>query len=292
MADPFVLLRIAADLHAAGRDPGRWPQAWQAVCAHFACPNILGDGIPDGLAPSAALSHVADRTARARACVEARTGACARVPNDPRFRACCELLPHIEMALADARPATNGGDPRLAALDVLPFPVFVCDSQRRLLHTNAAGRDELHRRRWLRQDEDRLLGATSPIESRLAATLSIDNAGDQHLTLLRADDAGADLLVRQVVGADGNPHWVLRLIHHTRESDDGKARLTAMLGLTPRQAELAQLLIAGCTLTDAARRMGIVRGSANDLLKRLFSITGTRRQAELVGLLNRRLANR
>lgn len=247
MIDPFVLLRIAADLHAAGRDPARWPTAWDDVCNYFVCPGVLGEGLPAGLSASAAIDHIAARTARARACVEARSGACAKSDGDSRFRSCHELLPHLEMALGGWRPTAQGDDLRLAALDALPFPVFVCDGRRRLLHANAAGEEELARQTWLRRAGERLTGATSPIESRLAAVLTENAEDDVLLSLLRPGHADADLMLRRVRSADSGSHWILRLASHTRESDDCIPRLTEMLGLTLRQAELAQLLVAGCT---------------------------------------------
>lgn len=291
IADEFVLLRIAADLHAAAREPWRWPDAWQTVCAFFACPDIIGQAIPEGLPAGTVVSHIADRTARARACVEARNGTCVLAGDDQRFRACFELLPHLEMALAaDSRAAGNAGDPRLAALDVLPFPVFVCDGGRRLLHSNAAGRRELEQQAWLRLAGDCLVGASAAIERRLVAALARNQ--DQRLGLLQDGNIAADLICRQITRANAEPYWVLRLVRHALEEGADAAQLAVALRLTPRQVELAQLLIAGCTLTEAAKRMGIVRGSANDLLKHLFTATGTRRQAELVGYLNRRLASR
>lgn len=60
--------------------------------------------------------------------------------------------------------------------------------------------------------------------------------------------------------------------------------LRALLGLTVREAELVQLLVAGDSLTDAARRLSMQPVSARTLLKLVFQKTGTHRQAELVRL--------
>lgn len=64
-----------------------------------------------------------------------------------------------------------------------------------------------------------------------------------------------------------------------------------VLGLSARQRELAELLLGGCSLTNAAQRMGIARGSANELLQYLLNATGMRRQPELLAYLSRRLAS-
>lgn len=72
-----------------------------------------------------------------------------------------------------------------------------------------------------------------------------------------------------------------------RREDTPQAELMASLGLTPREANLAELLARDLTLTDAAAALGITRENARTHLKRIFSKTGTRRQAELVSLVLR-----
>jgi DNA-binding CsgD family transcriptional regulator len=66
-----------------------------------------------------------------------------------------------------------------------------------------------------------------------------------------------------------------------------KSELMASLGLTPREASLAELLAGDMTLTDAAAKLSITRENARVHLKRIFSKTETRRQAELVSLILR-----
>ncbi|MBV8869889.1 MAG: helix-turn-helix transcriptional regulator [Acetobacteraceae bacterium] len=72
-----------------------------------------------------------------------------------------------------------------------------------------------------------------------------------------------------------------------RREDTTRADLTASLGLTPREASLAELLARDATLADAAAALGITRENARVHLKRIFSKTETRRQAELVSLILR-----
>lgn len=66
--------------------------------------------------------------------------------------------------------------------------------------------------------------------------------------------------------------------------DDG---LRARLKLTGKEFELAQHLVAGRRLADAAAAMGISVATARQHIKSIFSKTGTHRQAELVALLAR-----
>jgi len=53
-------------------------------------------------------------------------------------------------------------------------------------------------------------------------------------------------------------------------------------GLTPSEADLALRLVAGKTLQFAAAELHISYETARTRLKRIFSKTGTGRQAELV----------
>ena len=53
-------------------------------------------------------------------------------------------------------------------------------------------------------------------------------------------------------------------------------------GLTPSEADLALRLVAGETLQSAAAKLHISYETARTRLKRIFSKTGTCRQAELV----------
>jgi len=65
------------------------------------------------------------------------------------------------------------------------------------------------------------------------------------------------------------------------------ALLTEGFGLTPREASLAELLGRDLSLAAAAGVLGISRENARVHLKRVFSKTGLRRQAELVSLILR-----
>ncbi len=61
--------------------------------------------------------------------------------------------------------------------------------------------------------------------------------------------------------------------------------LRSFYRLTPAEAELAALLAQGMSLADAADVRGVSRNTARGQLKRIFSKTGTNRQAELVRLI-------
>ena len=64
-------------------------------------------------------------------------------------------------------------------------------------------------------------------------------------------------------------------------------RLRTVFGLTRAEARLAGCLAAGDDLASAAERLGVSQGTLRGALKAIFRKTGTKRQAELVGLLTR-----
>lgn len=310
MTSSFDLLRIAGDLHAAALEPDRWPAAWQSVCDYFNCAEVLGRPLPAAAGQTAILAQIAARTAQAGTCVRTRAGACGKTDDDPRLLACRALVPHLEMALAKTTTAVP--DPQLLLLDALPFPVFICSQARRLHHANLAGQQELERKNWLCRKDYRLQGVNGSSEKHLADLLArvrlrqdqtpAASAGNSEtpavelLTQLRAGNGAlADLRCRPITQGQTTANYLLRLLPHTADVADRRAsfaELAALLGLTPRQTELAQHLLAGATLVSAAKDMGIVRGTANELLKRLFIATDTTRQTELLTYLAHRLAHR
>jgi DNA-binding CsgD family transcriptional regulator len=63
------------------------------------------------------------------------------------------------------------------------------------------------------------------------------------------------------------------------------AVLRALYGLTPTESRLADLLLQGLEVRDAAERMTTTLETARFHLKRVMAKTGTRRQTELMRLM-------
>jgi DNA-binding CsgD family transcriptional regulator len=60
--------------------------------------------------------------------------------------------------------------------------------------------------------------------------------------------------------------------------------LVAQFGLTRRESELTQTLVAGQSLSAAAQSLGISSATARTYLKAVFAKTGAQSQADLVRL--------
>lgn len=74
----------------------------------------------------------------------------------------------------------------------------------------------------------------------------------------------------------GDPKW---------RSGDPASILNDLFGLTPSESKLALLLVADCSVEEAAGLLGITLATARGVLKSIFAKTGTNRQASLVRLL-------
>jgi len=61
--------------------------------------------------------------------------------------------------------------------------------------------------------------------------------------------------------------------------------IAGLFDLTPAEARLAAVIAGGHPPRDAASRLGVTEDTARTTLKRILAKTGTRRQADLVGLL-------
>ncbi len=61
--------------------------------------------------------------------------------------------------------------------------------------------------------------------------------------------------------------------------------IAGLFDLTPAEARLAAVIAGGHPPRDAALRLGVTEATARTTLKRILAKTGTRRQADLVGLL-------
>lgn len=307
MPDPLLLLRLTANLHAAARDPERWPQAWAALAECFACP-------PHFVGPEVALldargweGFLAARCAEAEQCARTASGACGQGPlaDESKRQACLSAVDHLAHALAtagvleEASAQSPAPSPTLAALDALPVPMLLCRADRRLVFANRAAQREFERQQWLRVSDGVVSIPDVRQDRRLSAALAgfalpagpdecwldaIPAAGEMADYALRRLNPGA---CKPPAPADDEQILLSVIIHAGLPAPELLERLGERRRLPPRQRELAGHLLAGLSLDAAAEKMGIGRRTARDHLSGLFRATGTSRQSELLARLSR-----
>jgi DNA-binding CsgD family transcriptional regulator len=185
----------------------------------------------------------------------------------------------------------------LAALDRVPVGVIVVDASGLMIAANHMARQ--------------ILEAADPLslrENRLVCEGPDKLALDAAIARALANHCGPGEPGEEVV-ALGRPHRrpvpVLVFPLDVRERFDEKAKRTAVLfvrdperypirtesrwletlfAVTPTEARLAACLSDGLSLEAAAEALGMSTATARVHLKRVFSKTGTSRQAELVRL--------
>ena len=121
--DALQLLTLTAGLHAATRQPSRWPEAWAALCQWADCAEVFGPVGPAGLhvpsardpdAPAADLPppqnlgvRMATVRTAAKLCAHAGSGRCGQgIARDNAKRlACMAVVEHLDLALGQSPSA-------------------------------------------------------------------------------------------------------------------------------------------------------------------------------------------
>ncbi len=219
--------------------------------------------------------------------------AVCRPPTARRFahsdiRCLQTILPHLQTALRIKRHLV-GVETRAAALeealDELSVGVVIAARSGRTLYANRSAESML---RTMRDTG----GSATPgrhmrevIGRPDGRRHAISRGPLQRPVIVRAVPVSGSGAERLLLNSERQVAVFLR--DPDRREDTPRAELMAGLGLTPREASLADLLAHDTTLTDAAAMLGITRENARIHLKRIFAKTDTRRQAELVSLILR-----
>lgn len=190
-----------------------------------------------------------------------------------------------------ARRATLG----LAALDSLRQGIAVVDAQCCVHYANAAMERLIASPRPLHVRKGRIGCVDDAVHAQLLqlATAACARPARAGALILQGD--GAQQLAVAVLPLQARHAWasVLRqapmaLIVATKPgalADLDHSLVGEMLGLSPTEARLALLLVAGKTLKDFAVIQGCTWNTARSHLTNLLGKTGCRRQVELVQLL-------
>jgi DNA-binding CsgD family transcriptional regulator len=210
------------------------------------------------------------------------------------------LLPHLRRAVqlslrfnameASVMAATG-------ALDRVPFGVFLCTGSGRVVHFNGAAEKIVREQDglWLRHGEFyawRYQDAAS-LREAMAAALEKPFEAVAALTLQRR--SGKRPYVALVAPAGGRlsaqvlqaPAGVVVFVNDPASAHPGRRPLLRRLfGLSAREAQLAEALLDGKRLDEYAGEENISVNTVRTQLRAIFAKTDTRRQAELMQVLN------
>lgn len=232
------------------------------------------------------------------------------VHDEARLR---ELLPHLARALEIHARAMSLELERSVHEDTIDFFLLgsvLLDGGLRVLRINRAASTIMAAHPGIGIGNGRLMlqdpRARRALEDALSRALSGSSAdapsraGD----LLRVEDRGGavGLLVKRVAQGPWyqGPHAPsvvvylsdlsvsLEALHPAREIP--QELLARLFGLTPQEARLALLLADGCSLAQAAGRIGVAETAARSYSKRIYAKTGIKGQSDLVRLVYRSLA--
>ena len=213
-------------------------------------------------------------------------------------RICRHLRRAIRMAMRLETVAAQSNT-ALEALDCLPYGAIFLDLQGRLLSCNAIAETLLRTGDGLSLRGGRLVAVDNSEQRKLGPYLQ-QFAGDQ----AAGDESGAaNIAIYRASHPDPLILSAIRLSAHQRTFVSAQATILLLIAepalarprdielvrrryrFTPAEARLAQALLAGNSLKQAAESAGTTYETARWYLKILFQKTDTNRQAELVARL-------
>ncbi len=198
--------------------------------------------------------------------------------------------PHLEEALGtDPMPLIH------FALDLLDVAILLADIEGRIVFANRAASRLLGRRSGLAVQHGRLRARTSAATQALLCRIRAAAGAEPHpdssqATIALPTASGRPLMTLVLPcreeGTSGSvaPFAILFVGDGAGVAGINERYLSIAYDLTPAEARLLRLLLAGQRLADCARDAHITLLTAKGYLKQIFSKTGARRQADLVRL--------
>jgi DNA-binding CsgD family transcriptional regulator len=224
-------------------------------------------------------------------------------PDQPRDLVRMDLLSNGQAASALETGSTPGSDllfcAVLHAFDVLGIGWIVCDSSSHVLGVNQTAENIMRTRDGLELDCNGVLGAAYEESVPLAQAVKrateptrFRNSGKQNVTLAvsrQSDKPPLTVFVRSVQGTSqdgsGRPMALVLTLDSSVCSTTTAVDLYQLYRFSPRESQLARLLMEGRTLKDCCCELGIDLSTGKTHLKHIFKKTRVRRQSELVMLL-------
>ena len=190
------------------------------------------------------------------------------------------------------RPFADPGRLLVETLDAIEDGLVVTDARCTVLHTNRAARTIIAA--GLLTQKNGILCAGTPQATRtLQDAIAGQDAARTPVVLWLGSPCARQLLSvtvssgKEPAGPCGqtSPVVVVSIRRATPTRLPSVETMQATFDLTPAEAKMAHEVLKGDGVTACARRLGVTTNTARTHLNRVFDKTGTRRQAELVGLL-------
>lgn len=205
-----------------------------------------------------------------------------------------QLLPHVRRTLEirdRLERAQVRADTMARHLDILSFGVMILDSAGRVLETNGLAQELLRTDCGIRCKCDGTLHLRHPAGAELhrwivggmPPTAGAD--GLLHVPRTMAPPLSVmvtPLPMRNTSWIGGDPRWLLLIFDPDRRVQASADLLARDLGISPREADLAALLVAGYKLQEAAQLLRVSEHTARNQLKSVFRKTGIQSQSDLV----------
>jgi DNA-binding CsgD family transcriptional regulator len=181
----------------------------------------------------------------------------------------------------------------VSAFDRLALGVLFLDDRARVSYMNRSAAEMLGLRPGF--TDPAALATSEPDEGTRAwrAVLrTVESEGANAFVYAHPEDGRPlQVLTTPLSWPTGNPEAQAQFMRvafigdpRTRTGDPTRL-LGELFRLTPGEARLALLLISGCSVEEAARRLSVKVTTARSVLRSIFTKTGTNRQADLIRLL-------
>jgi len=217
------------------------------------------------------------------------------------------IKPHLEYALkVHSKIKRNEIEKEIysEAMNRLAIGTIVLDGHGKVLELNRTAKDILQRNSGISLNDKNLALAKPRYRDefnrlvRAAIEWRETQRQGVFAEALRVDcAAGADLglLIRPAPDTDwyqdaGTPSVVVYIEDFGGDTRAPEQVVARLFGLTKSEARLAALLASGLTLTDAAVKLNLTESSVRTYSKKIFAKMGVGRQAELVRLILKSVA--
>jgi DNA-binding CsgD family transcriptional regulator len=222
---------------------------------------------------------------------------------DDKFRAMlAPIVPHLLRAVLIGQ--TLHHQARIASpiehtLDELKSAMYLLDGAGNITHTNQSGRDLLHAKDFLRNDQGRLVAA-DPLLNRIlreavVASLLGDGATRSESIALPFVAEGGERFVghllpltagrRRKTGIAYDATAVLFVGQASLDTTAASDIIKKIFKLTPAEARVLLAVVELGSVSETSRNLDIAESTVKTHLGRIFSKTDTKRQADLVKLI-------